>query len=121
MPENAAILALLETLQEYCQAQALLQSAIVDGYMELAQSRRVSTGLLVPDVLISPDSEKRTISADFRTIDDDKARLFVSGVSESRLAAVRAEFEKALQCVLQTAAIRQQCTARWQAIAYEVP
>jgi hypothetical protein len=119
--DNATILSLLETLQEYCQAQAMLQSIIIDGYLELAQSRKVSTGILIPDVVISPESERRMISEDFRTIDDNHTKLFVSGVSETCVEAVRKEFEKAVQCVLQLAAIKQQCTAKCQAIASPTP
>jgi hypothetical protein len=62
--------------------------------MELAQSRRVSTGLLIPEVVISPESQKRKISDDFRTIEDNRMQLLVSGVSESSLGSIKSNWQR---------------------------
>jgi hypothetical protein len=115
---NNEVLALLEVLQEYLQAQALLQSAMSDGYIELADSRRLGTRILTPDVVISPGRtwEQRKVTGTFE-IEENRMKVFVTGVSESCIRSIRAEFETAIGCILQLVKIKRQCAEKCEAFA----
>jgi hypothetical protein len=115
---NDDVLSLLDVLQDYLRSQALLQSAMSDGYIELANCRRLGTGTLVPDVVLSPDrmSEQRTVTETFE-IGQNCMTVLAAGVSESCIRKIRAEFENALGCVLQLAKIKQQCAEKCGAVA----
>jgi hypothetical protein len=109
---NQTILTLLETLEEYLQVQAALQSFMSDGYMELARIRRSSTGTLVPEVIVSPDLPCRMLSPDQTKFTDAEVPLFVSGIAESVVESARSEFANAAQEILRLAIMRRQCLER---------
>ena len=105
---NEDILNLLQCLEEFVQAQAELQSVMGDGYLEIADARRKSTGLLIPDLVLSPDQEARKLR-DFDTLDENKQTIRISGVSEVCVRKCQQQFESALLCDLRLAKIREQC------------
>ena len=114
--ENEKILNLLETLQEYVQAQAELQSVMGDGYMGIADSRRKSTGLLISDLVLSPDQESRKLMGSFDKLAENPQKVRISGVSENCIRNVKSEFEKAIRIVLQLAVIKEQCMERYNKV-----
>ena len=112
---NEDILNLLQCLEEFVQAQAELQSVMGDGYLEIADARRKSTGLLIPDLVLSPDQEARKLR-DFDTLDENKQTIRISGVSEVCVRKCQQQFESALLCALRLAKIREQCQNRYEKV-----
>jgi hypothetical protein len=117
---NHNILTLLETLEEYLQVQAALQGFMSDGYMELARIRRSSTGLLVPEVIVSPNRPCRMVSSDQNKLTDIEVPLFVSGIAEGVVESTRTEFTKAIQEVMRLVIIRKQCLEKLNAVKMDL-
>lgn len=116
MEENQQILGLLECLQEYIQAAAELQSLMGDGYMEIANTRRKSTGLLIPDLILSAEPETRKLKSSLDLLEENKQKVRISGISEDCVEATRNEFEKALACVLRLVKIKQQWLEKYESV-----
>lgn len=114
--ENKEILCLLECLQEYVQATAELQSLMGDGYMEIANTRRKSTGLLIPDLVLSAEPETRKLNPTLDVLEENNQEVRISGISESCVQATRNEFEKALASVLRLVKIKQQCLEKYNCV-----
>ncbi|OHT00530.1 hypothetical protein TRFO_07841 [Tritrichomonas foetus] len=103
--ENEKILSLLETLQEYERAQAALQSTIVDGFMELAQSRRQCSGIVCPELLISHEQETRKFFMPGEDIGPNPITPFIPGVSQFCMNNIQNEFESSLKYAINLVAI----------------
>ena len=113
--DNESILNLLQCLEEYVQAQAELQSLMGDGYMEIADARRKSTGLLIPDLVLSPGQESRKVDS-FDHMSENPQTIRVSGVSEVCIRNCQRVFENVLLCVLRLAKIKGQCEERYEKV-----
>lgn len=110
------ILGLLECLQEYVQTAAELQSLMGDGYMEIANTRRKSTGLLVPDLILSAEPETRKLKSSLDEFEENTQKVRISGISEDCIENTRNEFEKVLTCVLRLVKIKQQWTEKYNSV-----
>ena len=98
--KNQKILTLLETLQEYERAQSLLQSSMVDGYMEMAEARRSCVGTVCPELIASPKLPTRKFYMPNKTIGENPIQPFISGVSEYYLNKIQSEFELSLKTII---------------------
>ena len=97
--KNARILALLDTTQEYLRAMSSLQSSLVDGYLEIAQTKKSSFG--IPYTSIPVDENARKIFLQDKNIAPQERELpLVPGVSPYNVEKVQKCFEKALEDVL---------------------
>ena len=87
-----------------------------DGYMEIANTRRKSTGLLIPDLILSAEPETRKLQGSFDLLDENKQKVRISGISEDCIEATRSEFEKALACVLRLVKIKEQWMEKYESV-----
>ena len=106
--ENKKILTLLETLQEYVRAMSSLQASIVDGYLEEAQTVRRSTGVVCPELIISPGQETRRVFTTQAEIGANPNHYAVLGVTDTCLTNIQTEFEKCLHYVIHISKIKLQ-------------
>ncbi|KAH0788573.1 hypothetical protein GPJ56_007255 [Histomonas meleagridis] len=106
--ENKKILQLLDTLQEYARAMSSLQSSIVDGYLEEAQTARRSTGIVCPELLISPSQETRRLFTTQSEVGTNPNHYVVLGVTDTCLTNIQTEFEKCLHYIVNIAKIKLQ-------------
>lgn len=98
--QNQQILAVLDCLQEYIRTQSSLQSTMVDGFMELAKTRRFCSGFVCPELISSPDLETRTFFQPDCEIGENPIKPFIPGVATSYLDNIQNHFERSLQTVI---------------------
>lgn len=110
---NAEILNLLENLQEYVQTQANLQSDMSDGYMALAQSRRLSTGAVLPDTVLSVEQETRRICTKEATLPPNEVKFNVCGVTDTTIKEIQNYFERSLETVIKLVTIKEQINEKY--------
>ncbi|EAY03486.1 hypothetical protein TVAG_450590 [Trichomonas vaginalis G3] len=103
MSKNEEVLKLLETLQEYERSMADIQSYMVDGYLDIAQTKKSSFGLIWSSVPVS--EEARMVFRTNKEIDDQKELPLVPGVSEKDIEQIRSSFEKAIKQAIISAKI----------------
>lgn len=103
MSKNEEVLKLLETLQEYERSMADIQSYMVDGYLDIAQTKKSSFGLIWSSVPVS--EEVRMVFRTNKEIDDQKELPLVPGVSEKDIEQIRSSFEKAIKQAIISAKI----------------
>jgi hypothetical protein len=105
---NGRVLSVLEGLQEFMRSKLALQSAMTDGYMGLADVRRVSTGLLIPEMVISRESPTRRIVGELDGLEKKTLDVSVCGISPSLVDKVRDDFEKSVILAMQLWKIQMQ-------------
>ena len=106
--ENEQILRVLECFQEYLDAQALLQTTIIDGYLEIGDARRKSGEFLLPDTVMFNDKGARKLKKVFGDLSDNTQNLMIPGVSDICVKKIEKSFNQVLASVIQLANIQRQ-------------
>ena len=106
--QNQKILNLMETLQEYIRTYAALQTSMIDGFIEIAQTNRYSPGMICSDLIASPDLETRKLFTPNEEIGENPIKPFIPGVSTSNVKKIQNEFEKSLRYSISLASIISQ-------------
>lgn len=98
--KNQLCLSLLRNLEEYMNVMAQIQGKMIDGYIEIAQSRRKSSGVLDPNVLSSPNQSARKIVSDLSKFEPKQFNPFVPGVTQQTIDETTIPFEESLIHIL---------------------
>ncbi|KAK8886074.1 hypothetical protein M9Y10_041534 [Tritrichomonas musculus] len=106
--QNQKIINLLETLQEYVRTYAALQSSMVDGFIEIAQTNRYFPGMICSDLIASPELETRKFFKPNEDIEPNPIQPFIPGVSASNVKKIQNEFEKSLKYIISLSSIIRQ-------------
>ena len=115
---NESVLSLLEVTQEYAQSMAELQSVVVDGYMDIAETRKTSFGIGYTSVPISEDPRK--IFRTGKELDEERDVGTIPGINSDQILKIKNDFEKALKQALITAKIIGQLNEKYEVVQKEL-
>ena len=115
---NESVISLLETTQEYARSMAELQSVIVDGYMDIAETRKTSFGIGYTSVPINENS--RMIFRTNKELDDEKETQLIPGINSDQIMKIKNDFEKALKQAIITAKIVGQLNEKYEIVENEL-
>ena len=115
---NESVLSLLEVTQEYARAMSEMQSTIVDGYMDIAETRKNSFGLSFTSLNI--DENSRKIFTNEREVEEEREAPIVPGINQDQLIRIKKDFEKALSLSITIAKILGQINEKYDTVQKEL-
>lgn len=105
---NQAVLRLLKSLENYMKIMSDVQDTMGDGYIELANSRRQTAGLLVSETILAPGSPTRMVFKNGNEHDPLPKEPFVPGIPPRIVKNVQDCWEKSLsKCISTLSALEE--------------